>query len=124
MRTETYKEKARDYTAAAKVIGASNTRIIFRHILPNVISTLVTFMPFTIVSAISSITALDFLGFGLPAPTPSLGELLKQGTANLRTAEWIVTSAFITLVLLLTLVTFIGEAVRESFDPKQYTVYK
>lgn len=81
-------------------------------------------MPFTIVSAITSITALDFLGFGLPAPTPSLGELLKQGTANLRTAEWIVTSAFLTLVLLLTLVTFVGEAVRESFDPKKHTVYK
>ena len=124
MRTETYKERSRDYTAAAKVIGASNSRIIFRHILPNVISTLVTFMPFTIVSAITSITALDFLGFGLPAPTPSLGELLKQGTANLRTAEWIVTSAFLTLVLLLTLVTFVGEAVRESFDPKKHTVYK
>ena len=124
MRTETYKEKARDYIAAASLLGASNTRIIFKHILPNVISTLVTFMPFTIVSAISAITALDFLGFGLPAPTPSLGELLKQGTANLRTAGWIVTSAFVTLVLLLTLVTFIGEAVRESFDPKKFTVYK
>ena len=124
MRTETYKEKARDYTAAARVIGASHTRIIFHHILPNVISTLVTFMPFTIVSAISAITALDFLGFGLPPPTPSLGELLKQGTANLRTAPWIVTSAFATLVVLLTLVTFIGEAVRESFDPKKFTVYQ
>lgn len=124
MRTETYKEKARDYTAAARIIGASHTRIIFHHILPNVISTLVTFMPFTIVSAISAITALDFLGFGLPPPTPSLGELLKQGTANLRTAPWIVTSAFTTLVVLLTLATFIGEAVRESFDPKKFTVYK
>ena len=124
MRTETYKEKSRDYIAAARIIGASNTRIIFHHILPNVISTLVTFMPFTIVSAISAITALDFLGFGLPAPTPSLGELLKQGTANLRTAEWIVMSAFGTLVLLLTLVTFIGEAVRESFDPKKFTIYR
>lgn len=124
MRTETYKEKSRDYIAAARVIGASNTRIIFVHILPNVVSTLVTFMPFTIVSAISAITALDFLGFGLPVPTPSLGELLKQGTENLRTAEWIVTSAFATLVILLTLVTFIGEAVRESFDPKKFTVYK
>ena len=124
MRTETYKEKARDYIAAARVIGASNTRIIFRHVLPNVLSTLVTFMPFTIVAAISSITALDFLGFGLPPPTPSLGELLKQGTANLRTAPWIVVSAFGTLVALLTLVTFIGEAVRESFDPKTYSVYR
>ena len=124
MRTETYKEKSRDYTAAARVIGATDTRIIFRHILPNVLSTLVTFMPFTIVSAITTITALDFLGFGLPPPTPSLGELLKQGTATLRTAPWIVTSAFGTLVILLTVVTFIGEAVRESFDPKKFTIYR
>lgn len=124
MRTETYKEKTRDYVAAARVIGASNTRIIFRHILPNVLSTLVTFMPFTVVAAIASITALDFLGFGLPPPTPSLGELLKQGTANLGTAPWIVISAFSTLVALLTLITFIGEAVRESFDPKTYATYR
>jgi len=124
MRTETYKEKSRDYIAAARIIGASDSRIIFRHVLPNVLSTLVTFMPFTVVSAISAITALDFLGFGLPPPTPSLGELLKQGTANLRTAPWIVSSAFGTLVILLTLITFVGEAVRESFDPKKYTVYR
>jgi microcin C transport system permease protein len=124
MRTETYKEKSRDYIASARVIGASNTRIIFHHILPNVLSTLVTFMPFTVVSAITAITALDFLGFGLPPPTPSLGELLKQGTATLRTAPWIVMSAFGTLVILLTVVTFIGEAVRESFDPKKFTTYR
>lgn len=124
MRTETYKQKARDYVASARIIGASNTRIIFKHILPNVLATLVTFMPFTVISAITAITALDFLGFGLPPPTPSLGELLKQGTSNLRTAPWIVTSAFSTLVILLTLVTFIGEAIRESFDPKKFTVYK
>ncbi|MDP4789117.1 MAG: ABC transporter permease subunit [Haliea sp.] len=124
MRTETYKEKARDYVAAARIIGASNARIIFRHIMPNVLSTLITFMPFTVVAAISAITALDFLGFGLPVPTPSLGELLKQGTANLRTAPWIVISAFGTLVALLTLVTFIGEAIRESFDPKTFSVYR
>ena len=124
MRTETYKEKAKDYTAAARVIGASTGRIIFRHILPNAISTLVTFMPFTVVAAIAAITALDFLGFGLPPPTPSLGELLRQGTATLRTAPWIVGAAFGTLVLLLTLVAFIGEAIRESFDPKKFTVYQ
>jgi microcin C transport system permease protein len=124
MRTETYKEKSRDYIASARVIGASDARIIFRHIMPNVLSTLVTFMPFTVVAAISAITALDFLGFGLPAPTPSLGELLKQGTANLRTAPWIVISAFGTLVALLTLVTFIGEAIRESFDPKTFSIYR
>ena len=124
MRTETYKEKSRDYIAAARIIGASDTRIIFRHILPNVLSTLVTFMPFVVVSAISAITALDFLGFGLPPPTASLGELLKQGTATLRTAPWIVSAAFTTLVVLLTVVTFIGEAIRESFDPKKFTVYR
>jgi len=124
MRTETYKQKARDYIASAKIIGASNARIIFKHILPNVLATLVTFMPFTVIAAVTAITALDFLGFGLPPPTPSLGELLKQGTSNLRTAPWIVMSAFGTLVVLLTLVTFIGEAIRESFDPKKFTVYK
>jgi microcin C transport system permease protein len=124
MRTETYKQKSRDYVASARIIGASDTRIIFKHILPNVLATLVTFMPFTVIAAITAITALDFLGFGLPPPTPSLGELLKQGTSNLRTAPWIVTSAFGTLVVLLTLVTFIGEAIRESFDPKRFTVYK
>jgi microcin C transport system permease protein len=124
MRTETYKEKTRDYAASARIIGASNSRIIFRHILPNVLSALITFMPFTVISAVTAITALDFLGFGLPPPTPSLGELLKQGTATLRTAPWIVTSAFGTLVILLTLVTFIGEAIREAFDPRKFTIYR
>lgn len=124
MRTETYKQKSRDYVASARIIGASDTRIIFRHIMPNVLATLVTFVPFTIIAAITAITALDFLGFGLPPPTPSLGELLKQGTSTLRTAPWIVSAAFGTLVVLLTLVTFIGEAIREAFDPKKFTVYK
>lgn len=124
MRTETYKEKARDYTAAAVVLGASTSRIIFRHILPNTISTMVTFVPFTVVSAITAITALDFLGWGLPPPTPSIGELLKQGTANLTTAPWIVISAFVTLVFILTLVTFVGEAIREAFDPRRFTIYR
>ncbi|HSG91304.1 MAG TPA: ABC transporter permease subunit [Pseudomonadales bacterium] len=124
MRTETYKEKSRDYTAAAQVLGASTARIIFTHILPNTVSTMVTFIPFTVVSAITAITALDFLGWGLPAPTPSIGELLKQGTANLTTAPWIVTSAFVTLVSILTLVTFIGEAIREAYDPRKFTYYR
>jgi microcin C transport system permease protein len=124
MRTATYREKARDYTAAAIVIGASTSRIIFNHIIPNTISTIVTFMPFSVVSAITAITALDFLGFGLPAPTPSMGELLKQGTQTLTTAPWIVSSAFAALVFILTLVTFIGEAVREAFDPRKFTTYE
>ncbi len=123
MRTATYREKARDYAAAAQVIGAGPARIIFHHILPNTISTIVTFMPFTMAAAITAITALDFLGFGLPPPTPSIGEILKQGTARLD-APWIVTSAFVALVFILTLVTFIGEAVREAFDPRKFTIYR
>jgi microcin C transport system permease protein len=123
MRTETLREKSRDYVASAKVLGASNWRVIFRHVLPNTISILVTFMPFTVASAIASLTALDFLGFGLPVPTPSWGELLQRGVQNLN-APWIVTSAFGGLVVVLLLVTFIGEAIREAFDPKKFTVYR
>ena len=124
MRTETYKEKARDYTAAALVLGAGSARVLFKHILPNTLATMITFVPFTVVSAITAITALDFLGYGLPPPTPSIGELLKQGTANLTTAPWIVTSAFAALVFILAVVTFIGEAVREAFDPRKFTLYR
>ncbi len=123
MRTASYKEKSRDYVHAAEIMGASTMRLIFNHILPNSLSTIVTFMPFTIVGAITSITALDFLGFGLPKPTPSMGELLKQGTQTLTTAPWIVISAFVALICILTLVTFVGEAVREAFDPKKHTIY-
>ena len=123
MRTESYREKARDYVASARVLGASNWRIISKHILPNTISTLITFLPFTIASAITLLTALDFLGFGLPVPTPSWGELLKRGVENLN-HPWIVSSAFGGLVVVLVLVTFIGEAIREAFDPKKYTVYR
>ena len=123
MRTATYREKSRDYTAAAQVMGAGSGRIIFRHILPNTISTLVTFVPFTLVGALTSLTALDFLGFGLPPPTPSWGELLHQGTSNLD-APWIVTAVFLAMVGVLTLVTFIGEAIREAFDPKKFTYYE
>lgn len=124
MRTATLKEKARDYASAAIVMGASSTRVIFNHILPNTISTLVTFIPFTISGAIAAITALDFLGYGLPPPTPSLGELLKQGRDNVTNAPWIVSSAFCALTFLLVLVTFIGEGIREAFDPKKYTRYR
>ncbi len=123
MRTAVYREKARDYVAAAQLLGASTPRIIFNHLLPNTISTMVTFMPFTVATAIISITALDYLNFGLPKPTPSWGELLQQGVANLH-APWIVLSAFVAMVVVLTLVTFIGEAVREAFDPKKFTTYE
>ena len=123
MRTSVFREKARDYVAAAQLLGASTPRIIFNHLLPNTISTMVTFMPFTVATAIISITALDYLGFGLPVGTPSWGGLLQQGVANLH-APWIVLSTFVAMVTVLTLVTFIGEAVREAFDPKKFTTYE
>jgi len=123
MRTSIYREKSRDYIAAAQLLGASTPRIIFNHLLPNTISTMVTFMPFTVATAIISITALDYLNFGLPKPTPSWGELLQQGVANLH-AWWIVLSAFVAMATVLMLVTFIGEAVREAFDPKKFTTYE
>ncbi|MFW7378777.1 MAG: ABC transporter permease subunit [Oligoflexus sp.] len=123
MRTATYREKAREYATAAKAMGASTSRIIFHHILPNTISTIVTFIPFSIASGITSLTALDFLGFGLPPPTPSWGELLQQGTDSLQDS-WIVASVVGLMILILTMVTFIGEAIREAFDPKKHTTYR
>jgi len=124
LRSATYREKAREYVAAAHVLGAGPGRVIFRHILPNVLSTLVTFAPFTVSAAISTLTALDFLGFGLPPPTASWGELLKQGVATATTAPWISVSAFGMLSTVLVLVTFVGEAVREAFDPRRFTTYQ
>jgi microcin C transport system permease protein len=123
MRSATYREKSRDYVAAAQVLGAGPARVLFHHILPNILSILVTFLPFQFAAAIGSLTALDYLGFGLPPPMPSWGELLKQGTANLD-APWIVASAFTALSLVLILITFVGEAIREAFDPKKYTIYR
>jgi len=123
MRTATYKEKSREYVLAAKALGASDLYIIFHHILPNTISIIVTFIPFSIAHAIVALTSLDYLGFGLPAPTPSWGELLAQGTANLESL-WIVSSVIASMIALLTMVTFVGEAIREAYDPKKYTVYE
>lgn len=123
MRTSTYKEKARDYVAAARVLGASNRRIIATHIIPNTISVIITFIPFSIASGVTALTALDYLGFGLPPPTPSWGELLSQGTDNLQ-SPWIVTSVVVAMVLILLMVTYIGEAIREAFDPKKFTYFE
>jgi microcin C transport system permease protein len=123
MRTGTYREKARDYVAAAQVIGAGTLRVIFKHVLPNTIATVVTFIPFIVAQAIIAVTALDFLGFGLPPPTPSWGELLKQGREHITDASWILLSTFVVMASVLTLITFVGEAVREAFDPKKFTIY-
>jgi microcin C transport system permease protein len=123
MRTSTYREKAREYVAAARALGASNARILFRHILPNSISIIVTFIPFSIAAGVTALTALDYLGFGLPPPTPSWGELLAQGTANLG-SPWIVSSVVLAMTAVLLMVAYVGEAVREAFDPKQFTYYQ
>ncbi|MBN1697102.1 MAG: ABC transporter permease subunit [Spirochaetales bacterium] len=123
MRTITYKEKTREYAIAAKSIGASHLRIIFRHIIPNTISIIVTYAPFSVASGIISLTALDYLGYGLRPPTPSWGELLEQGWTNLGD-YWIAFSVITAMVVTLTLVTFIGEAIREAFDPKMHTTYE
>jgi microcin C transport system permease protein len=123
MRTVTYKERAREYVLAAKALGASNLRIIFRHILPNTIAVIVTFAPFSVSGGIVALTSLDYLGFGLPPPTPSWGELLQQGWTNL-SAWWISGSVVMAMLMTLLSVTFIGEAVREAFDPKMHSVYE
>jgi microcin C transport system permease protein len=123
MRTTTYKERAREYVMAAQSLGASRRRIIFNHILPNSIFIIVSFIPFSISGGIVALTSLDYLGFGLPPPTASWGELLRQGTNNLG-AGWIVSSVVIFMIFILVMVTFIGEAVREAFDPKKHTTYE
>ncbi len=123
MRTITYKEKAREYSLAAQALGASNFRIIFKHIIPNTVSIIVTFAPFSVSGGIVSLTSLDYLGFGLPPPTPSWGELLQQGWSNMD-AYWIVGSVIVAMTVTLITVTFIGEAVREAFDPKLHTTFE
>jgi microcin C transport system permease protein len=123
MRTAALKEKARDYIAASRVIGASTPRILYRHLLPNSVAILVTLIPFSVSSLVLSLTSLDYLGFGLPEKYASWGKLLKFGLEQL-SSPWLVTTAFMSLVLLLVLVTFVGEAVREAFDPKKYTIYR
>jgi microcin C transport system permease protein len=123
MRTAALKEKARDYVAAARVIGASTPRILFRHLLPNSIAIVVTLIPFSESGLILSLTSLDYLGFGLPAKYATWGKLLKDGLENL-SSPWLVSAAFLCLVCLLVLVTFVGEAIREAFDPKKYTFYR
>lgn len=125
MRTEMYREKTREYCLAARSYGASHFRIIFRHLLPNCLTPLVTFTPFLIVGAIFALTGLDYLGYGVPAPTPSWGELIDQALqVQNRGKLWLIISPFAAISLTLILVTFVGESIREAFDPKQYAKYE
>ena len=117
VRAEFLRARSFEYVKAARALGQSDFIIMKKHILPNAIIATVTFMPFILSGSITTLTSLDFLGFGLPAGSPSLGELLAQGKANLQ-APWLGISAFVVLSLLLSLLVFIGEAFRDALDPR------
>lgn len=108
-----------DYVRAARALGVPTPTIMWRHMLPNAMVATLTFMPFILNGSIVTLTTLDFIGFGLPPGSPSLGELLGQGKANLH-APWLGISGFVSLAFLLSLLIFIGEAVRDAFDPRKY----
>lgn len=118
-RAEFLNLRRRDFVEAARALGASNVRIMFRHILPNALTPLVTFTPFTIAGGITAIAALDYLGFGVPPPTPSWGELLRQALSHFTSAWWISTFTVGSMFFVLLLLVFINEGVREAFDPRR-----
>jgi microcin C transport system permease protein len=107
-----------EYVMAARALGVSNIRIMFRHLLPNAMVATLTMLPFLLSASVGTLTSLDFLGLGLPPGSPSLGELLSQGKANIQ-APWLGLSGFFTIAIMLSLLVFIGEAVRDAFDPRK-----
>jgi microcin C transport system permease protein len=118
VRAEFLRGRNFEYIQAARALGVSNSVIMFRHLLPNAMVATMTFLPFILSSSVMTLTALDFLGFGLPPGSPSLGELLSQGKANVQ-APWLGLTGFFALALMLSLLIFIGEAVRDAFDPRK-----
>jgi microcin C transport system permease protein len=118
VRAEFLRARNLEYVRAARALGLDNKGIMFTHMLPNAMVATLTFMPFILTGSITTLTSLDFLGFGLPPGSPSLGELIAQGKANLH-APWLGVSAFIVLAVMLSLLVFIGEAVRDAFDPRK-----
>ena len=122
VRAEFFRTRNFDYIRAAKAMGVSDSKIMLRHMLPNAMVATLTFLPFILCGSISTLTALDFLGFGLPIDSPSLGRLLLQGKNNLQ-APWLGISSFLVISILLSLLIFIGEAIRDAFDPNK-GVYK
>jgi len=121
VRAEFLRARNFEYVTAARALGLSNIKIIFRHLLPNAMVATLTFMPFILNGSISTLTSLDFLGFGLPPGSPSLGELLAQGKDNLQ-APWLGLSAFAVIAIMLSLLIFVGEAVRDALDPRKTMV--
>jgi microcin C transport system permease protein len=118
VRAEFLRGRNFDYVRAARALGVSNPIIILRHVLPNATVATITFLPFILNGSITTLTSLDFLGFGLPPGSPSLGEILAQGKANLQ-APWLGLTAFFVLASMLSLLIFVGEAVRDAFDPRK-----
>ena len=118
VRAEFLRARNFEYVRAARALGVGNRTIMFRHLLPNAMVATLTFLPFILNGSITTLTSLDFLGFGLPVGSPSLGELLAQGKANLQ-APWLGISTFVVLAVMLSLLIFIGEAVRDAFDPRK-----
>ncbi len=117
VRAEFLRNRQMDYVRAAQALGLSHARIMWRHVLPNSLTPVITFLPFRMSAAVLALASLDFLGLGVPPPTPSLGELLAQAKANLD-AWWLAAAAFGALVSILLLLTFIGQALRDALDPR------
>jgi len=118
VRAEFLRGRNFDYVRAARALGMMDARIMFRHILPNAMTASLTFLPFIVAGSVTTLTSLDFLGFGLPVGSPSLGELLLQGKNNLN-APWLAFTGFFIIALMLSLLVFIGEAVRDAFNPRK-----
>ena len=118
VRAEFLRGRNFDYVRAARALGMLDVRIMMRHILPNAMTASLTFLPFILAGSVTTLTALDFLGFGLPPGSPSLGDLLHQGQTNLQ-APWLGITGFVVLGGLLILLVFIGEGVRDAFDPRK-----
>ena len=118
VRAEFLRGRNFEYIQAARALGVSNGKIMFRHLLPNAMVATMTFLPFIVSSSVMTLTALDFLGFGLPPGSPSLGELLSQAKANVQ-APWLGLTGFFSVAIMLSLLIFIGEAVRDAFDPRK-----
>jgi len=118
VRAEFLRGRNFEYIQAARALGVSNRTIMFRHLLPNAMVATMTFLPFIVSSSVMTLTALDFLGFGLPPGSPSLGEMLSQGKANIQ-APWLGFTGFFSVAFMLSLLIFIGEAVRDAFDPRK-----
>jgi len=118
VRAEVLRARNFEYVKAARALGVTNATIMFRHVLPNAMVATLTFLPFITSGSLVTLTSLDFLGFGLPPGSPSLGELLKQGKDNLQ-APWLGITGFVIISVMLTLLVFVGEAVRDAFDPRK-----